>query len=514
MDSVDLENSASQKETYSQNRIQSSASHTSSSGSSSHSVHSSNQITALNSPSDLENPQQHLQEKNIEPTQDEEELPDLSALYSTTSHISLPPPPDGGAKAWTQVAMGWLIIFLTWGYINSFGAFQAHYEDVLPQSPSTISWIGSVQICLTFVIGAFSGRMLDAGYFLPTFFVGAALHSLGVFMMSISKEYWQLMLTQGVLTGIGNGIVFTPSLALVATYFNKRRAFAVGMCTTANSLGGVVYPIIVRELLPKVGFGWTTRTLGLINTVFLILTGMFMRPRLPPRKSGALIDTTAFKEKVWIAYVLAMFFNMWSTYWTFYYVNHNSSPLPLFLFGMNCVHFADKGKQVAPFAVQRLDMSFSASSLIVTILNGVGLPFRAFVPLLADKFGPLNIIVPVIFCLSIVNFCWLAVEGRVGFYIFIVFYGMFAGSLQCLMPTGMASITPKINFIGTRLGMMFSFVSIAGLTGPPVGGALQDVGVGEYKPAIAWSATVMFVAFVCLLGARVFKAGWGLSVHC
>lgn len=29
------------------------------------------------------------------------------------------PPPDGGLKAWTQVAMGWIVIFATWGYVNS-----------------------------------------------------------------------------------------------------------------------------------------------------------------------------------------------------------------------------------------------------------------------------------------------------------------------------------------------------------------------------------------------------------
>ncbi|KAK3067019.1 hypothetical protein LTS18_001348, partial [Coniosporium uncinatum] len=154
----------------------------------------------------------------------------------TTRSIANPgPPPDGGTKAWLQVACAWLVLFTTWGYVNSFGAFQAYYTSTLPESPSTISWIGSIQVWLTFFIGAFSGRMLDAGLFLPTFLVGAVVQLLGIFTMSLSSRYWQLMLTQGILTGLGGGIFFCPAIGLVATYFAKHRGIAIGIATTGNA---------------------------------------------------------------------------------------------------------------------------------------------------------------------------------------------------------------------------------------------------------------------------------------
>ncbi|KAJ1338611.1 MFS transporter MCT family solute carrier family 16 (monocarboxylic acid transporters) member 10 [Microdochium nivale] len=94
-----------------------------------------------------------------------------------------PPPPDGGLKAWTQVACGWLVLFTTWGYANSFGTFQTYYTTSLaPQgiSPLTISWIGSVQVCLILLVGVFSGHLLDVGWFVSTFFVGAAIQVAGM----------------------------------------------------------------------------------------------------------------------------------------------------------------------------------------------------------------------------------------------------------------------------------------------------------------------------------------------
>lgn len=213
------------------------------------------------------------------------------------------------------------MIFTTWGWVNSFGAFQTYYTSVLPQSPSTISWIGSLQIWFCLVISVISGRLLDAGLFLPTFLVGAIIQVLGIFLMSISTQFWSLMLTQGVLTGIGAGIFFTPSLALVATYFTNRRGLAVGLATTGNSAGGIIYPVVVRELLPTLGFAWTTRVLAFINLTCLSIVFAFMRPRLPPRKSGPLIDWSAFREWPYLGVVGGIFATSMSNYFTFYYVN-------------------------------------------------------------------------------------------------------------------------------------------------------------------------------------------------
>lgn len=150
--------------------------------------------------------------------------------------------------------MGFLVLFSTWGYANSFGAFQTYYTQTLSETPSSISWIGGIQVFLSLIVGIFSGRLLDAGFFIPTFVVGVVVQAAGIFLMSFSTQYWQLLLTQGVLSGIGAGIYFTPAISLVNTYFDKRRGLAVGLATTGNSLGGVVYPLIVRELIPTLGF--------------------------------------------------------------------------------------------------------------------------------------------------------------------------------------------------------------------------------------------------------------------
>lgn len=266
------------------------------------------------------------------PSPPDEDETALGRLATATSNLTrgrsnsvLPPPPDGGAQAWLQVLAGWLVIFSTWGWLNSFGAFQSYYTTtILPDvSPSAISWIGSLQACLTTCVGVFTGRLLDAGYFRPTYATGALIQLAGLFSMSAaaSPKYWHLVVSQGVLTGLGGGILFTPSLGLVATWFSRRRGLALGIVTTGNSTGGLLYPVIVRELIPRVGFQWTARVLGFVNMTCLAVAFALLRTRLPPRRSGPIIDLAAFKEGVYVTYVSGLFLFTWANYYVFYYVS-------------------------------------------------------------------------------------------------------------------------------------------------------------------------------------------------
>lgn len=128
--------------------------------------------------------------------------------------------------------------------------------------------------------------------------------------------------------------------------------------------------------------------------------------------------------------------------------------------------------------------------------------------------GQLNILFPTICCLVIVAYSWLAVSGVTGLYVFTCFYGLVSGAFQCLIPSTVASLTPEMSMVGTRLGMMFSTVSFAALTGPPIGGALQSAMGGRYTGASVWAATATLICAVLICASRVAKVGWKAGVKC
>ena len=63
----------------------------------------------------------------------------------------------------------------------------------------------------------------------------------GIFMLSLSKEYYQIILTQGILTGLGCGVLFIPGMALVSRSFNRRRSVALGTISCGAPFGKLYF---------------------------------------------------------------------------------------------------------------------------------------------------------------------------------------------------------------------------------------------------------------------------------
>lgn len=154
------------------------------------------------------------------------------------------PAVDRGITAWSQVLVSHLLVVNGFGYISSFSLFESHWMMVLDRSASDVSWIGSMQLFLLFFIGTLSGRAMDAGFFRTLIYTGCTMQLLGTFTTATCKQYWQVFLSQGLVQGIGNGLLFTPAVTLVSTYFLKRRAFALGLAACGAPVGGLIFPIV------------------------------------------------------------------------------------------------------------------------------------------------------------------------------------------------------------------------------------------------------------------------------
>lgn len=230
-------------------------------------------------------------------------------------------PPHGGLSAWLQVFAGHLIVFNTWGYVISFGIFQPHYETMLSLGAPVVSWIGSVQVCLILLVGTISGRAFDAGYYHLVLVVVCVLQLMGIFGTSVSTQYWQGFLAQGLCQGLGCGLVFAPSIANISTYFSMNRTMAISLAACGGATGGVVFPLIAQQLLTRVGFGWTIRVMGLIVLITSITLTLVSRTILPSRTSGPLVELAAFKEPAYVLFALSMFCTLWATHLAYYYVS-------------------------------------------------------------------------------------------------------------------------------------------------------------------------------------------------
>ncbi|KAM5344432.1 hypothetical protein ACJ41O_012968 [Fusarium nematophilum] len=365
------------------------------------------------------------------------------------------------------------------GVINSFGAFQGYYVQTLNRPPSDISWIGSIEIFLLFFIGPFTGRLTDAGYYRPVAATGSVLVVAGTLATSACTQYWQILLAQGVCVGLGNGFLFCPTLAVLSTYFKKRRSLAIGITACGSSTGGVLFPVLVRQLLPRVGFGWTVRTVGFLQAGILAVALVCLKPRISPRKTGPVIEWAAFKEMEYTLYALGTFLCFWGAYFAFFFV--------------------------ATYSRDVQGMSYTNSLNLLLVINGAGTIGRLLPSHLADHIGTLTVFVPTAGAGALLMYSWIAVSSQAGLYAWAVLCGIALGGIQSMFPAALASLTTDLQKQGTRMGMVFAIVSFGVLTGPPIEGALISALDGRYVGAQAFAGTSLAMGTMFITVAREVK---------
>ncbi|KAF2125418.1 MFS general substrate transporter [Dothidotthia symphoricarpi CBS 119687] len=407
---------------------------------------------------------------------------------SNATLINPGPPPDGGARAWIQACMGQMVIANTFGLLSSWGAFQAHYTNDLNFEPSAVSWIGSMQMLGHFSLGMITGRLFDAGYFYHSVIPGMLIAATGMFMTSLSTQYYQFFLAQGLMIGIGCGMQFAPCMSLIATYFAKNRSIALAIMASGSATGGLVYPTIARQLLPRIGFAWTVRTMGFIMLAIGACYCSLLKPRLPPRKSGPILELSAFKELPYSLFILAVFLISLGQYFAFYYI--------------------------ASFAVDVLHLPYSTSINVLLCLNGIGIFGRLIPSYFADKhYGAFNVLVTHCIISTIILYFWPLVTSESSLYGWAIVYGFFVAGFQGLFPAVLTNLTKDMSKVGTRNGQGFAIIGMGTFVGPPIAGALIQSRGGDYLAAQMFAGSAVLVGSAILVAARCAITGLKLKVR-
>lgn len=172
---------------------------------------------------------------------------------------------------------------------------------------------------------------------------------------------------------------------------------------------------------------------------------------------------------------------------------------------------------LASYSRDIIGLSYVESLNLLLLLNGIGIVGRLVPNHLADRWGALNVFVPVAIIAGVCQLTWIAVADPPGLYAWAVFFGIAAGGIQSLFPAGLSSLTTDLRKSGTRMGMVFTIVSFATLTGPPIAGALISSCGGEYYGAQAFAGCAMIVGGGFMAAAKVVKqrklgGGWRTKV--
>ncbi|KAK9237009.1 MFS general substrate transporter [Lipomyces kononenkoae] len=376
--------------------------------------------------------------------------------------------PDGGRQAWLVVVGSMIVLGCSFGYLNAFGIYETYYKQnqLRDKSSATIAWIGSLQVFSQFGSGLFAGAFFDKYGARAVMIPATIIYVFSMMMTSLCKEYYQFILAQGILGGLGVGFLFAPALSALAHYFMRKRGIAIGIAAGGSSIGGVLFPIALRSALySRLGFGWGVRVIAFVVFALLCIACMLVKERLPHRH-GAFF-AKAFLQPSYTVFTAGVFLAMWGMWVPFFYLSS--------------------------YAIEQTHFSDTLAFYLLAIMNAASLFGRIIPGFVADRFGRLNIFIFIVAATGIIELCWPKTTSHAGLIVWTIFFGFFSGAVISLFSAGFAQITPDPHMIGTYIGQAMAVISIAGLTGAPIAGTLLD--------RYGWSSTSIFGGVSLLVGA-------------
>ncbi|KAJ7475200.1 major facilitator superfamily domain-containing protein [Mycena galericulata] len=385
--------------------------------------------------------------------------------------------PDGGLRAWATVAGGFMVYFAGLGYFNAYGVYQDFYvrEFMTEKSPSEIAWIGSCQIALQFVLGLPVGKAFDAGYFHHLMIVGSLVYCFSLWILSLAKpnQYYLVFLAQGVGLGIGLGLTFLPALSVAAHHFTRRRGLVIGLMTSGASIGGIVFPILLNNLLFQRGFVVGVRATAALITGLMLVANLLMRtqyPKTPPVSQvslGLILSDTPY-----MTFVVGGVFIMLGLFYPIFYLQLYSI------------------KQGIPEKIAFDTVSF---------INAGGVVGRLIPNFLADRVGGFNIIIPVTFLTATCVLVMLATANTGSIVTISLLYGAMNAAFVSMTPALLADLSNNRSEIGLRMGVWFTFTAGAALAGQPLSGALIQ---GSFRWSTMFAGLCLFAGGCILMLSR------------
>jgi len=423
----------------------------------------------------------------------------------TTSQISTPNDilphltfPEGGLKAYSVVLGSFIGLVANFGTVNSVGAIQTYVathqlEDV---KASTVSWIFSIYMALSFGMGVIVGPYFDAKGATAPLIAGCVLQTIGYMSSAVCTEVWQFILAFSICIGFGNALCITPLIGAISHWFFLKRGRAIAMATIGGSIGGTFIPIMLRALYPKLGYPWAMRILGFFCLGCMIIAIVLVKDRIPPTTNGDDKDSQGKKKQLLgLSKELFDFSILKDMKFTFLVLGNFATELAL----LSIMTY------YPTYAITQ-NMSESSSYILLTIFNASGVFGRLLPGYLSDIIGHFNVMILMLIGVILSIFLlWIPFGYNHGvLFAFAASCGFFSSSILSLTPVCLGVITP-VNKFGQRYGLMYFFVCTANLFGIPLAAAIIGDG-SKYK-------YTMFAAF-CGIFTVVGTFCWYLSRYC
>lgn len=417
--------------------------------------------------------QQHELELQAVTTTLEAPPPGLDSVHHPETLHTIPslPRADGGRAAWRMLLAAFVFEALLWGFPLSFGVFQNYYSQ-LPEFEGDpfIAVVGTTASGISYmaapIVIPFIKRF--SIYRRYMIWIGWPLCLLGLVAGSFARTPATLIVTQGVMYGVGFTIFYYPIISMVNGYWIARRGMAYGILCSASGVSGAVMPFCIDALLRRYGYPTTLRAIaiGLFAGTGPLIS--FLKGRTPEEGTASMTDWSFLKApRFWIYSISNFAMGLGYFFPSLYLPSYASSN------GLSTTHGA----------------ILLAMMSISQVLGQMSFGY------LSDGKLPLNLLAisSTLVAAAAVYGCWGVAHSFRLLTIFSLLYGFFGAGYTALWGRMGTAVSSEPTGAFAAFGFLNFGKGVGNMLAGPVGGALlkEMVHVGSYGTA-KYESVVLF----------------------
>jgi MFS family permease len=386
---------------------------------------------------------------------------------------------------WLLIPLG-LIVLLCLGTVYSWSIFSGPFETELQTKPGQILLPFLVLgVTFTFVMpisGLYMNRC-NPGILTA---IGGIIVGIGYLLASIAPNLPLLVLSYGLIAGIGVGMAYGVPLAVSARWFPDRKGFAVGMTVVGFGLSPLITAPISFQLIQAFGVRTTFVILGITFTIIILAISRVLKmppPRWKPPawESYEDVNTSAIGSNAPSQLPMVQtqtFYGLWPCYIVGTFV------------GLTAIATtAQVGREIVGLKPQ--DLTFAVP--LFAVFNGMGRPLFGW---LNDRLKPKLTIILINILILTASIVMLNTHQAqlVNFLVAFSIFWFCLGAWLAVAPAATLSFFNIDNY-PSNYGLLFTAFGIGGLSGIFTAGGIRGV-TGSFMPFFYVTATLAICAII------------------
>ena len=396
---------------------------------------------------------------------------------------------DDPTKGRWLLAGAAVLVQLALGAVYAWSVFVNPFIDQMGWSRTQTALPFIVTIGVLFIGTLVGGRIQDRIGPRPVVLAGGIIYSVGVMLASLVSrpdQLWLLVLTYGVVAGLGLGAGYIVPIAMLVKWFPDKRGLITGIAVAGFGAGALVTAPVANRLMVADDVSQVFLPLGIAYLVATILGGaLFRNPpagyRVPGfDESRARVAGTANSFTLGEALRTPQWYRLTA------------------ILALNVTAGIALISQAAPAAVEITGMSAASAASLVGVLavfNGAG---RVVWGWTSDFIGRMRTFLA-IFAIQVLCFALLPSSMPVALFVVLgaLVYLCYGGGFGTMPATAADFFGP--DNAGGIYGAMIVGWSIGGVVGPFVIAAIADATGGFTIP--------FYIIAVMVLGSAVLPLG-------